>query len=687
MFMNYVCPFCGHDLYFEKTFFLCHSCQMKFVVMHDIPLFNNNSSYYLNPIHEKKMGEILDSVDDMNWEQYIEKLFNEFPSDDARAECANMIFLETRAGWKYLTDLSITENALDLGCGMGTISLNLCRSFKNVFAMDMTLEHLKLAKKMSEARGFKNVTTVHGGDTKYLPFPSEFFDLICVNGALEEVPLNNKDDRADLKSRFFKGSDVLIEPWFKSNPLKIQTNYLNEINRILKPNGTLYLAAGNRFNYHYILKKPDMQSNLLYPSLMPRFFANMYSLIARRGSYRSYSHSYFSLKRILRNCSFKQIDFYSLKPDYRLFNEIIFFDKRKGREVREGNLKEKIKKGLYSSKYFCPSFGIVASKDEGRNNFIQNILTLMASENKRTYAVNRYYVMMKGNVVLDVADVNDPSSGLIIKIPVDDISESQNIKNYAMLSNMHNNSSLPKDVKGFIPRPQGRHTVNGQNIYLEEKINGIPAGRVVRDEHVKNMVLKDALDFIVRLHKATLIKVTWDENDYIKKIGNLIERVKHVGKNGQSAFEKIDKMMRNIFIGRKISVAQKHGDFSFANVLIDPKNYGIIGIIDWDNSEYDQPILIDLINLIESTYNFKDRELGYTITNILLQNKLSYEEREIVGRYLSTFGYPEDLILPYTLLYWLHHFHFQTKYNFLIKNPKWMMENYYNVITAINKIL
>jgi hypothetical protein len=146
-------------------------------------------------------------------------------------------------------------------------------------------------------------------------------------------------------------------------------------------------------------------------------------------------------------------------------------------------------------------------------------------------------------------------------------------------------------------------------------------------------------------------------------------------------------MLRNKFVGREISVAQKHGDFSFPNILINPENHGILGIIDWDNSEDGYPLLIDLLNLIESTYNCKNLELGYTITNILLKDKLTDEEKVILNRYLSIFGYAEDHILPYTILYWLYHFDSQIKYNFLIYNPKWMMENYYNVTTAINKIL
>jgi hypothetical protein len=171
-------------------------------------------------------------------------------------------------------------------------------------------------------------------------------------------------------------------------------------------------------------------------------------------------------------------------------------------------------------------------------------------------------------------------------------------------------------------------------------------------------------------------------------IGNVIERVKRVGECGQDAFKRIDTVLRNQFIGSDLSLAYKHGDFSVANILLDPNEYTVVGVIDWDNAERKGPIVIDLINLIESTYNnFRDMELGRTVTEILLKINLTYEENAILRKYLSFFGCPEDLRVPCTLLYWLYHFDYQIKYNFLIHNPKWMRENYYNVIAEIDRIL
>jgi hypothetical protein len=122
--------------------------------------------------------------------------------------------------------------------------------------------------------------------------------------------------------------------------------------------------------------------------------------------------------------------------------------------------------------------------------------------------------------------------------------------------------------------------------------------------------------------------------------------------------------------------------------LVDPGNDTVQGIIDWDNAEERQPILIDLINLIESFYNnFEDLELGRTVTDIFLKNNLSNSEKALVRKYMSAFGCPEDLFAPCALLYWLYHFDFQIKYDCLIHNPAWMRENYYHVLDGVQNMV
>ena len=295
--------------------------------------------------------------------------------------------------------------------------------------------------------------------------------------------------------------------------------------------------------------------------------------------------------------------------------------------------------------------------------------------------------MMKGNVVLDIVDKDSLSHGLIVKIPMDDNSEMQNARNYAMLTNMHESSTIPVEIKGLIPRPIAKHVIDGQNFYIEEKMKGSQAGDIAFNDNARNLVLQHAAHIIMKLHTATLKRVSWSDKEYASKIGNMIERVKQAGRYGQGSFDKLDRLLRGSFASRNLLIAQKHGDYSFANILIDPHTYHVQSIIDWDNSEYDHPLMLDMLNLIESTYGFRDYELGHTITDVFLKNGLSKAENNILANYTSNFGISQDSFVGYTLLYWLHHFDSQMKYGFLTNNPEWMEQNYYNVISAIDTVL
>ena len=635
MFTNYRCPFCGHPLVFDKALFVCRSCRKQFGVREEVPLFGSRPGSERDPGGDASTA----TREGGSWDQRVEELFRGLPSDDARAEQANLLFRETQAGWKYLIDLSRAECALVLGCGTGTVPINLCRSFTRVFVLDPSLASLEFAGLASHAKGLANLHLAQGGDTACLPFPSEFFDLICLNGSEPASVLPQRD-------------------------------LVRELHRTLKPDGSLYFSTPNRLSYHH-----------LFRAARGFFTPASHSPAPQEGS------SFFGLRRTLQQCRFRHLDLFSLWPDRRLFYEIFFFGEGKKRTASDGPLKARIKKTLDRNKYLCPSFGVVARKKTGEKSFLQKVVAFLAGELRKDFRLDACYVTAKGNVIADIADRNAPARGLIVKIPSDDIAELQNSRNYSMLLNLHDHPVLPQEIKRLIPQPQGTHRIDGQQFYCEDRISGIPAMRIVNDERVKDEVLASAVDFLLALHRATLSTSIWSEQTYDEKIGGVIERVARAGRAGRGAFARIDGLLRSAFIGREIAIAHRHGDFSFANIVIDPKSHALSGIIDWDSSSPGLPLAIDLVNVIESIYNFKDRELGQTITEVLFKNGQSRGETEQLKRYQSAFQCADDLLRPSIVLYWLYHLDSQLKYGHLARNPRWMRDNYFTVLTELDRLL
>ena len=104
---------------------------------------------------------------------------------------------------------------LDFGCGTGITEQYLLEMFPDgtITGIDTSAESIRLA----EQQGLKGVSYIHC-DSPHLPCPDRSFDLIYTNGTMHHIPA------ADRK------------------------NCLAELNRVLKPGGTLCIFENNPRN-------------------------------------------------------------------------------------------------------------------------------------------------------------------------------------------------------------------------------------------------------------------------------------------------------------------------------------------------------------------------------------------------------------------------------------------------------
>jgi ubiquinone/menaquinone biosynthesis C-methylase UbiE len=66
---------------------------------------------------------------------------------------------------------------LDLGCGAGHVSFHLAPAVGKVVAFDLSLQMLDVVAQAAEARGLRNIETVHGA-AEQLPFEDASFDFV-----------------------------------------------------------------------------------------------------------------------------------------------------------------------------------------------------------------------------------------------------------------------------------------------------------------------------------------------------------------------------------------------------------------------------------------------------------------------------------------------------------------------------
>jgi len=118
---------------------------------------------------------------------------------------------------KMIKNLNLSDNSkiLDAGCGPGDLLLSLEQNFESITGIDIAEEMVSIANKKLESRKSKNIV-FQCGDIENLEFANSEFDLIICSGVVEYL----KDDIV----------------------------WMNEIKRVLRPDGYLIVNITNKYS-------------------------------------------------------------------------------------------------------------------------------------------------------------------------------------------------------------------------------------------------------------------------------------------------------------------------------------------------------------------------------------------------------------------------------------------------------
>jgi SAM-dependent methyltransferase len=101
------------------------------------------------------------------------------------------------------------------------------------------------------------------------------------------------------------------------DPKRLQTQALENVYRLLRPDGYFYLGIENRYCLGYFAGYPDPHCGLPWVPILPRRLANWYA--RRKGhpqGYRNYLYSSAGYRRLLRSVGFSRIEIYLALPTY-----------------------------------------------------------------------------------------------------------------------------------------------------------------------------------------------------------------------------------------------------------------------------------------------------------------------------------------------------------------------------------
>lgn len=348
------CPHCFHPLPHDGTL-SCKACRFTWKEVDGIPCFAA-SDYYWGEIPEKEMIQINDLARKAGWKKALdEKVAKAYPS------IYDYMTDEARADFRFVLPLLSHSKVLDVGAGFGTISFGLQPHCGSITAVELIAERAKFIETRRAQEGLDNMEVAIASGLN-LPFAPGTFDFIIVNGYLEWVGL------AD----------------YNENPRVLQKRFLEQLHRLLKPGGAVYIGIENRFGFDNFLGEKD-HSGLKYTSLMPRWMADLccrfyikqpYRVSRAYSSYRTYTYGKGGYRKLLKESGFVDPQFFMPVPGYNRPVELVSLDHPAplrfylnhaiSPSSRLGKIKKKFAlmgTSLGVTSFFSPHFSIVAWKE------------------------------------------------------------------------------------------------------------------------------------------------------------------------------------------------------------------------------------------------------------------------------------------------------------------------------------
>jgi ubiquinone/menaquinone biosynthesis C-methylase UbiE len=639
------CPRCAGAVSDRGSELACVACGASYPVRDGIADFRcHRYDYYFNPLPRQEMEDLTRAAQSQPWQDTIHRFLKGVKQNP---EWFDDLVVDGRYAWKLLLRLPENATVLDLGCGLGNLVKNVAPNVGRVVALDLTIERLRFAReRFQRFNASDRITLLAGGDGAYLPFPDGSFDCVTLSGVLEWVAADGDWSRGDTRAK--RAAGAFLSFFGSSNPRATQKRFLKEIGRILKPGGQVFIAIENRLSYCYFGGRPDHHSALWFGSLLPRFFANLYAMVARRSPYRTYTYSMNGLRRLLGSAGFASTEFYGLTPGYTELAELLPLQTENQLwQPPAARGRDRIKR----NRHFVPAYGVIASRHPTQRPSLAEILeTELRSQlnvNGGAIRFRRFSVTDKNKGIIDVeAD----GRSLVVKVPFNDAIAARAARNYRFLEQAREGAALSK----LIPQPVARGEIRGIQYYAEERVAGQPLGTVLQSHNVATWL--DAADSFLKALNPCLherVPAPLSGESYHQQVLEPLERVGRIIDTSLSG--RLRRFFDSRLQGRNLRTGSVHGDFCDSNIFV--RGTSVVGVIDWDDSSTTAIPAVDAINLVHSVDRLLNRRSSTAESVLRLSNftRLADGERSFLQTNYERCGVDSSDHLALVLLYWLRH--------------------------------
>lgn len=671
---EFVCPNCLHEaLVATEAAVSCPACGKRYEIDDGIPVFGERLAAFDWGVPVEEIERTLEEVERFGWHDAVMRLYERLTPGPAELFWLRALGLR-RLALQMLLPVGPKAEVLDCGSGWGTVALHLAAFCGRVVAFDQVGLHLRWLRAACRARGVENVVLVQGGDTRHLPFPSESFDAVILNGVLEHVAVN-----------------------IPGEPRAIQQLFLDEVARILKPSGSLYIGIENRLNYKYFLGVREGHIQMKYGALLPRFLTRWYLRWRRGRPYREYTYSLRGYRELLDCAGFSHRKFFAPWPTYSSAGE--FFPVQDTRRSALWRVESRHPAARWPGWYFARAYAMAASKKAPEPSLLERLvreISLRAGQDSPWILKGAVFTATSGGKAI-VRLAGPDGRDWYAQLGLTPLAGAWISAQYRSISAIHARP-LPPEVKQRIPVPVMAGEIEGYTYAIREYRAGVNGGSLIGRAGGREALCRDAEAFLVGLHGTGRCVVEIDEARFHRLFGEPIAAAEQWftaeewGRSG-AWFEQRAAWIRSLTLGGRLPVVPYHGDFTPENCVCDASSGRLVQVLDWELYQEDGLPMVDWVTFLGCAYRPRvkaemwargeDPGLvkfhGYPF--IFLEEPL----REALHRYLERMGIGRELLLPLLFMWWIRQL--KDWAPLLLYHPDWRRLRVFPVMERWDRLL
>jgi len=344
---KYMCPHCQGRLVLRAAQLHCpYCCQTYPQDQNGITTFGRQT-FWWHSLTPAQMEQLVNAAEHQGWQIALRHNLQQLTNTQTYQHALS----ESAADWHFLLNLPPQTQILEIGCDWGQITTSLARHYDKVHVLDPNLLTLQFIHWRTHQEGLNNVVLAQNDPLEWstLPYPDHSFNLVVLNDNLAWIGVARTE----------------------ATPSEYQAKALQEIHRVLRPGGLLYLGVENRLSYDNFLGHTS-ENNVPFVSLLPRSWASRLSRYGGKAEgYRNYTYSLAGYRQLLANNGLNLKQVYAEYPNCRQPQAMIPVRLPQGKvtpakTVLSNGIGQYFHWLIYSRvwPWFAPGYGLIAQRGE-----------------------------------------------------------------------------------------------------------------------------------------------------------------------------------------------------------------------------------------------------------------------------------------------------------------------------------